>query len=115
VQNSASKLLNRIELFHGNDRPVILVMASASSSPAMPNVVFKGNSAFPEWRIIFDLQNTGLAFDGSGVAGTRIVGGIRTNHRITVANGTVTLERDTKPGPLANLLSRDAWIEAHRN
>lgn len=62
-----------------------------------------------------DLQNTGLAFDASGVAGSKIIGGIRTNHRVSVTGGAVTLERELNGDSLMNLLSRDAWIEASRN
>jgi len=115
VDNRGGQVLSNIDLFHGNRRPVIVVMISAAASPAMPTTSFKGSSAFPEWRLIFDLQNTGLAFDASGVAGTKIIGGIRTNHRISVTGGTVTLEKDLNGASMMPLLSRDAWIEAVRN
>ena len=65
--------------------------------------------------MVADLQNTGLAFDLSAVAGARLVGGIRGNHRIAVAGGTLTLDRDPDGAVLAPLLSRDAWIECVRN
>ena len=90
-------------------------MISAPATPSLANVTFKGVSAFPSWRVIFDLQNTGLAFNASGVSGSKIIGGIRGNHRITVAGGSVTLERETNGAALMPLLSRDAWIEAIRN
>lgn len=115
VDNRGGQILSNIDLFHGNRRPVIIVMISAAASPAMPTTSFKGNSAFPEWRLIFDLQNTGLAFDASGVAGGKLIGGIRTNHRISVTGGSVTLEKDPAGASMMSLLSRDAWIETHRN
>ncbi|MEQ1840263.1 MAG: hypothetical protein ABL994_07640 [Verrucomicrobiales bacterium] len=115
VDNRGGQILSNIDLFHGNRRPVIVVMISAPAGPAQPLTTFKGSSAFPEWRLIFDLQNTGLAFDASGVAGSKIIGGIRTNHRVSVTGGTVTLEKDVNGASMMNLLSRDAWIEAVRN
>ena len=75
------------------------------------SAVFQGRSAFPNWRSILELQNTGVAFEVSAVAGARLVGGIRGNHRLSVGGGTLTLERDHHASVLAPLLSRDAWIE----
>lgn len=115
VDNRGGEILDNIDLYHNNSRPVIVVIASSPASPALPDVAFKGNSAFPAWRVIFDLQNTGLAFDVSGVSGGKIIGGIRGNHRISVTGGTITLERETDGTALIPLLSRDAWIEANRN
>ena len=115
VDNRGGQVLTDIDLFHGNSRPLIVVMISAPATPSLANVAFKGGSAFPAWRVIFDLQNTGLAFNASGVSGCKIIGGIRGNHRITVTGGSVTLERETDGAALMPLLSRDAWIEATRN
>ena len=105
--------LERLELLHGNARPLILVVASSGAT--LPAAVFSGSVSFPDWRCIFDLQKTGLAFDVSAVAGVRLLGGIRGNHRLTVAGGSRTLERDAAAQVLAPLLSRDAWIETARN
>lgn len=115
VDNRSGEVLSNIDLFHENQRKVILVIASAPGAPSLPTTAFKGNSAFPSFRILFDLQNTGLAFDLGDVAGAKIVGGIRANHRVTVAKGTLTLERETDGSALLPLLSRDAWIECVRN
>jgi hypothetical protein len=115
VDNRAGGTLAKIDLFHENRRPLIVAIAASSAGAALPAVTFKGGSAFPVWRGIFDLQNTGFAFDLSGVAGARIPGGIRGNHRITVTGGTLTLDRDPDAAILAPLLSRDAWIETVRN
>ncbi len=115
VDNRGGQVLSNIDLYHGNRRPLIIAVASAAASPAQPVTSFKGNSAFPEWRLIFDLQNTGLAFDASGVAGGKVIGGIRTNHRVSVTGGTVTLEKEINGASMMTLLSRDAWIETLRN
>ena len=115
VDNRGGQVLTDIDLFHGNRRPLIVAIISAPAAPPLANAVFKGGSAFPSWRVIFDLQNSGLAFNASGVSGSKIIGGIRGNHRITVAGGSVTLERETDGAALMPLLSRDAWIEAIRN
>ncbi len=114
VDNRDGRALSRIELFHENRRPLVLVAASPRSAPALPTVHFKGGSAFPDWRSVIDLQNTGLAFDLSGIAGARLLGGIRGNHRLSVVGGALTLERDAEAALLAPLLSRDAWIETVR-
>jgi len=115
IDNRSGTLLGRIDLFHENRRPLILVVASSPSATAIATTTFKGSSAFPVWRTVFDLQNTGLAFDLSGVAGVRMLGGIRGHHRLSVAGGNLTLERDPDGAILAPLLSRDAWIESVRN
>lgn len=113
VANRAGTDLSQIDLIHRNSRPLILVLVS--TSPVVSNTVLSGATAFPDWRCILDLQNTGLAFNVSSVSGARIIGGIRGNHRITVTGGNVTLERDIDGTVLAPLLSRDAWIETVRN
>jgi hypothetical protein len=115
VDNRAGGSLTQIDLHHENTRPLIVVIVAPPGAPSLPSVKFKGSSAFPTWRAIMDLQNVGLAFDLSGVAGARIIGGIRGNHRISVGGGTLTLEGDTNGSILAPLLSRDAWIETVRN
>ncbi len=115
IDNRAGEVLTNIDLFHQNQRPLIVVIASAPSAPAMPETTFKGNSAFPSFRIVFDLQNTGLAFNLEDVAGARIPGGIRCNHRVSVRKGTLTLDRDPNLAVLLPHLSRDAWIETVRN
>jgi len=115
IDNRASGTLSRIDLFHENQRPLIIAIAGSSSGIGVPTVVFQGGSAFPVWRGIFDLQDIGLSFDLGSVAGARIIGGIRANHRIVVSGGTLTLEGDPDGNVLAPLLSRDAWIETVRN
>ena len=115
VDNRGGQVLTDVDLFHGNRRSLIVVMISAPATPSLANVTFKGGNAFPAWRVIFDLQNTGLAFDAAGVSSGKIIGGIRGNHRITVGGGSVTLERELDGAALMPLLSRDAWIEAIRN
>lgn len=115
VDNRAGGSLTQIDLHHENKRPLIVLLVAPPGAPALPSVKFKGGSAFPTWRCVMDLQNVGAAFDLSGVAGARIVGGIRGNHRITVGGGTLTLEADPDGNALAPLLSRDAWIETVRN
>lgn len=113
VANRAGTDLSQIDLIHRNSRPLILVLVS--TSPVVSNAILSGAAAFPDWRCVLDLQNTGLAFNVSSVAGARILGGIRGNHRITVTGGTVTLDRDPDAAVLAPLLSRDAWVETVRN
>lgn len=115
VDNRGGESLDRIDLVHDNTRPLIIVAASPAASPDLPLTAFSGNSAFPSFRAVFDLQNTGLAFDLDDVAGAKILGGIRGNHRITVSNGTLTLDRDPDIAVLTPFLSRDAWIETVRN
>jgi hypothetical protein len=115
VDNRGGATIGSIEFYHNNSRPLILAIASASGSHTVAPVVYKGSSAFPEWRLILDLQKTGLAFDLGGVAGAKIVGGIRAHHRISATGGQLTLERETNGATLAPLLSRDAWIECIRN
>lgn len=115
VDNRGGEVLGSIDLFHENRRPLIVVVASAPGTPGLPTTSFKGNSAFPTWRVVFDLQHTGLAFDLGGVAGAKLVGGIRANHRITAIGAPLTLERETDGAILLPLLSRDAWIECVRN
>ncbi len=116
IDNSSAGTLTRIDFFHENRRPLIFAVASSSGAVAMPAARFKGGSPFPVWYCIADLQNTGLALDVSAVAGATWRGGIRGNHRLTVAGGNVTLERDTvNVAKLQPLCSRDAWIEIHRN
>lgn len=115
VDNRAGGVLSKIDLFHENQRPLIVAIAGSPAAVSLPAVKFKGGSAFPVWRGVFDLQNIGFAFDLSSVAGARILGGIRGNHRITVTGGTVTLDRDPDAAVLAPLLSRDAWVETVRN
>ncbi|MBL9156167.1 MAG: hypothetical protein JNJ70_01750 [Verrucomicrobiales bacterium] len=107
--------LARLDILHENRRPLIIAAVGSPAAVSLPSVNFQGTSAFPVWRGIFDLQNVGLAFDISAVAGVRLIGGIRGNHRITVTGGNVTLERDLDGNVLAPLLSRDAWIETVRN
>lgn len=115
IDHRAGGSLARLDVLHENRRPLIIAAAGSPAGVSLPTVNFEGTSAFPVWRAIFDLQNVGLAFDISAVAGARIIGGIRGNHRITVTGGSVTLERDTDGNVLAPLLSRDAWIETIRN
>lgn len=114
VDNRAGRALARIDLLHENHRPLVLVLASPRAAPAMPAVRFKGGSPFPVWRAVVELQHTGLAFDLSAIADARILGGIRGNHRLSVAGGALVLERDPHAGSLAPHLSRDAWIETAR-
>ena len=113
VDNRSGGTLNRVDFIHENSRPLILVLASSSAS--LPSAYFLGNSAFPLWRGILELQKTGLAFDLSAVSGATITGGIRGNHRLTVTGGTLTLQKETDGSALRPLLSRDAWIETIRN
>lgn len=115
IDNRGGEALARIDLFHENQRPLIVVIASAPTAPSLPEVSFRGGAAYPLYRIIFDLQDTGLAFDLQKVAGAKILGGIRCNHRVSVAHGTLTLDRDPNVSVLVPLLSRDAWIETVRN
>lgn len=115
VDNRSGTTLNSIDMHHVNERPLVVVIASSPSAPSMPAVRFKGNYAFPSWRIIFELQNTGVAFDLSGVADAKLIGGIRSNHRVSVTGGTLTLARETEPDRIAPFVSRDAWIETLRN
>lgn len=115
VDNRGGEVLANVDLFHENRRPLAVVVASAPGTPSLPQTAFQGNSAFPSFRAVFDLQNTGLAFDLAAVAGAKIVGGIRCNHRVTAGGGTLTLERDPEAAALAPLLSRDAWIETVRD
>jgi hypothetical protein len=115
IDNRGGESMTRIDLVHENQRPLIVVAASPATSPALPLTVFSGNAAFPSFRVVFDLQNTGLAFDLDNVAGAKILGGIRGNHRVTVQKGTLTLERDPGISVLLPHLSRDAWVETVRN
>jgi hypothetical protein len=115
VDNRTAGTLSIIDLFHENQRPLIIAVAGSSAGIGVSNVQFQGGSAFPVWRGIFDLQNIGLDFRLGSVAGARIIGGIRGNHRIIVNGGTLTLEGDADGNVLAPLLSRDAWIETVRN
>lgn len=115
IDHRAGGSLARLDVLHENRRPLIIAAVGSPAALSVPTVNFQGTSAFPVWRGIFDLQNVGLAFDISAVAGVRLIGGIRGNHRITVTGGNVTLERDTDGTILAPLLSRDAWIETVRN
>lgn len=114
VDNRAGRSLERIELFHENHRPLILVLASARALPMETVVQFRGAFPFPEWRSIVELQGTGLAFDLSAIADAKLLGGIRGNHRLSVEHGTLTLEMDPETYRLAPLLSREAWIETNR-
>jgi len=115
VDNRAGGILSQIDLHHENQRALIVAVLGSPASPNVAEVAFSGGSAFPVWRGIFDLQSVGLDFDLGSVAGARIVGGIRGNHRIAVSGGTLTLEGDPAGSVLAPLLSRDAWIETVRN
>ncbi|GEM_PF-1292471 len=116
VDNRGGGVLSKIQFRHVNQRPFVLVIVAAPNAPVVAKASFSAKSAFPEWRAIIDLQNTGLDFDAAQVSGARIIGGIRGNHRVLVSSGTVTLEREFKNiTALMPLLSRDAWIEAARN
>ncbi len=111
VDNRDGTTLEQIDFLHENRRPLILLIASSATAPVVASAVFQGQSPFPDWRGILELQNTGVAFDLSVVAGASLVGGIRGNHRLSVSGGTLTLELDHHGTVLAPLLSRDAWIE----
>jgi hypothetical protein len=115
VDNRGGTQLTAIDLFGENERPLIVVAASAPASPALPVTTFRGDTNFPGFRAVFDLQNTGLAFDLGEVGGATLEGGIRGNHRLTVTGGTLTLDRDPSISVLAPLLSREAWIETVTN
>jgi hypothetical protein len=115
IDNRGGTQLAAIDLFGENERPLIVVAASAPASPALPVTTFRGDTDFPVFRAVLELQNTGLAVDLGEVGGATLSGGIRGNHRITVADGTLTLDRDPAISVLAPLLSREAWIETVTN
>jgi hypothetical protein len=71
-------------------------------------------AAFPDWHIIFDLQNTGLRIDTSPVGEAVIYGGIRANRSLTVTSGGLTLRQETNAAGYDPLLTRSAWIESAR-
>lgn len=114
VPNTGGNYLSEIECSANNQRRLILAVATEPSAPGfVTHVNFISGTAFPEWRMISDLQNTGLEIDASAVAGVNIIGGIRANRPIVVSGGSVTLEREYDHTDLENLLSRNAWIEAY--
>jgi len=114
VPNTGGNVLADVTCDEQNRRGLILAIATESAAASFTtNFTFTGSLAFPDWRMILELQNTGVAVDTSAVAGVTMTGGIRANRPVRITNGTFTLEREYEHDELENLLGRSAWIEAY--
>jgi hypothetical protein len=98
-------------LFEGrNARPLILAMKKEGDRTEAA-LEFSATPGFPSWRTLFELQGVGIVFDASKVGGATLVGGIRTDQTVDCKAGSLTIQRDFNPAPLALYASRNAWLE----
>lgn len=109
---SDSNQLSLIEFQEENSRR--LVVAVEQETPNELAVPFTGSTAFPEWRMLMELESAPVTMNVGAVSSVKITGGIRTDKKLGGTGGTVTLVRETDPGNLSTLASRDAWLEEFR-
>lgn len=120
VANPSGYGLEDVLLNHRCARRLILAIATETiTNPSAtysywPTLRCTGNSVFPNWHIIMDLQNTGFRIDTAAVSEAVIYGGIRANRSLTVTGGAVTLRQETNQAGYEPLLTRSAWIESAR-
>ncbi|MEM7699850.1 MAG: hypothetical protein AAF236_15755, partial [Verrucomicrobiota bacterium] len=119
VDNPDGTGLAEVLFEHGSKRRFVLAVRTGTPTPAAPGTHepifrFEGNFAFAEWHTILELENTGARFDTDDISSARIIGGIRTNRRLEVISGSLSLEQQFETEGLETLVSRNAWIEAYR-
>lgn len=115
VPNSGGNELDDVTLNEENQRRLILAIATESAAATFDtNFTFTGGLAFPDWRMILDLQNTEARINTSAIAGVSLIGGIRANRPVVLTGGTLTLNREYEHDTLETLLARSAWVEAYR-
>ncbi len=65
------------------------------------------------WRILLTVEGAGLNFNMASGATFTLQGGIRTDSRLSVPNGTLILNREPSPEQLGLIDPREAWIEVY--
>lgn len=118
ARDSSNVAFSRAVLRHVNKRRIILGIATkaeASPQAAPATLQLTSSSPFPTWCMLVENKGIPLNYDLSAVSGATIRGGIRTDSRMRVIGGTLTLERETNYSGLENDSVRTAWVEAYRN
>lgn len=105
---SSSRRLSTIQLQGDNVRRVYLAVKKFYAS----NVTIRGEptGSTTTWRLAGVFENTPVTWDLGNKTFT-LTGGFRTNSSFQVANGTMSIVRDSAPENLELRADRSAWLE----
>lgn len=101
--------LDQVEFQNSNHRKLVLAIKTASGLGTVLNFPQAGPDS---WRLVLTLENTPVTFQLSG-ASQDVIGGIQTDHAVSVQNGSLNLISETDPKLLDRLTARDGWIEVY--